>query len=235
MFHLGVGRDMLGSVLRILGSQKFFRPGGNLDHQLAAATNSLRQFAKSNKIQLALKKLTKANLNWKSKDFPEAKCKGYDTYCILKWLNHIMEQDHEGVIADELKTLVWSANSVMSVWGNGGMFLSDQEVLHCQVVGQIFVRLYIDLASRALQDGKWLFRVRPKFHLLHHLCLEKRMSNYNPFWNSTWMDEDMIKRVMKVKRMTHRLQASERSLSRWLLYLRPKMDNLLKELREKRK
>ena len=212
VFHLGVGRDLIGSVLRILATEKFFRPGGNLENQLAAASNSLRQFAKSNKINLALKKLSKANLNWKSQDYPEAKCKGADTYCILKWLNHIMEQDHGAHIADELKTLVWCADSMMSVWANAGMFMLDQEVLHCQVVGQIFVRLYFDLAAKALQNRKWLFRVRPKTHLLHHLCLEKRQSNYNPFWNSTWMDEDMIKRVMKVKKMTHRLAASERSV-----------------------
>ena len=41
-WHLGVCRDLIGSVLRVLSKLKIFRRGGNLEDQLSAASSSLR-------------------------------------------------------------------------------------------------------------------------------------------------------------------------------------------------
>ena len=228
-WHLGVGRDVIGSVLRCMAKGRFW-PGSNLEKQLQHASGELRAYARAQKLSLQLKKLTKSNLNWVSDGYPECHCKGYDTYVILKWLNHALQgcddQNTDLQDLDDLKTLVWTADSILSVWSNAGMFLTAQQAFHIEVMGGIFMRTFIKLAANAVQRRQRLWRCRPKLHLVHHLLLDRRASRYNPHYMSTWLDEDTVKRVMRIKRKTHKLQSTDKSLKRWLLGLRPKLDNM---------
>ena len=228
-FHLGIGRDLVGSVIRAMAKSKYW-PGSNLDKQLAHASADLKTFARSSGLKCQLKKLTKANLNWVSDGYPECHCKGNDTFVLIRYLNETLHNGAGQVEIDaDITTLVWAADSMLSVWTNSDMFLTEQQLLHIQVVGQLFVRTYLKLAVDALQRRVRLWRARPKFHLFHHLVLENRKSRFNPHYWSTWMDEDAIKRAMRVKRRTHKLQASDRCLKRWLLGLRPKLESVMEK------
>ena len=237
-WHLGVCRDLIGSVLRVLSKLKVFRRGGNLEDQLSAASSSLRHFAKARKLSLNLRRLSKSNLNWKTDAYPEAHIKGFDSYIMTLWLDWFLHEEATQEVQDrvpaQIKTIVWAANSLMSVWMGSPMFMSDEQKLHIHVIGQLFIRVYVELAAQALQDGVRLWRIRPKLHLLHHLILEQRVTQINAHYFSTWMDEDNVKRIMRVKKRTHKLQASDRSIKRWLLGLRPKLDSVLEKLRENR-
>jgi len=236
-WHLGVCRDLIGSVLRVLSKLKIFRRGGNLEDQLSAASSSLRNFAKSRRLSLNLRRLSKSNLNWRSDAYPEAHCKGYDSYIILLWLDWFLHkgavQEVQDKVPAQIKTVVWAANSMMSVWVGSPMFMSDGQRLHIHIIGQLFIRVYVELAAQALQDGVRLWRIRPKLHLLHHLILEQQVTQINAHYFSTWMDEDNVKNIMRVKKRTHKLQASDRSIKRWLLGLRPKLDSVMAKLLKK--
>ena len=87
-WHLGVGRDLCGGAIQQLAKQRNFWAGRNIDARLANATARLRAFAKSQSLTVALRRLSKASVNWKSDEYPELRAKGYDTYVVLKWLVH---------------------------------------------------------------------------------------------------------------------------------------------------
>ena len=126
---------------------------------------------------------------------------------------------------------VWSANNVVSLLQTAGIFLSPMEDEQRKTIGKYFLQLYVRLARKALDDGQRLFRVRPKFHLLLHLLEDKRPSKQNPAHCSCWMDEDYIKKVMRVKKLTHRRTAALRCLQRWLMALPGKLQEAEKKLR----
>lgn len=63
VFHLGVARDICGSVLRLLVAERYW-PGSNIDARLAYATGSLKRWCKQHKLHLAIKRLSKQNLSW---------------------------------------------------------------------------------------------------------------------------------------------------------------------------
>lgn len=65
VFHLRVGRDLLGSALRVLVAERYW-PGSNIEHRLAYATASLKRWCKQQKLSCTLRQLTKQNLNWQS-------------------------------------------------------------------------------------------------------------------------------------------------------------------------
>ena len=228
--HLGTGRDLIASAIRVLAWLRFW-PGNNLDQQLASASVSMRSFAKQHRLTLRLKRLSKVNLNWKSHEYPQPHCKGYDSFVLLKWLEFEMNQGGRAEVPHLLRTVIWSANNVFGLLANAGLFLTHHQQEQVQTVGNLLIRSYLRLASEALDQGDRLWKIRPKFHLLHHLFLESgRPSALNFHHLSTWMDEDSVKRWMTIKRRTHRLQSTERSLQRWLLGLRPKLEAIVAEL-----
>ena len=69
-YHLGCGRDLLGSALMEMVKAGFFGVG-SIEHSLAEATRRLKLYAKQKKLNLRLKKLTKSKLNWSATKYPE--------------------------------------------------------------------------------------------------------------------------------------------------------------------
>lgn len=57
-FHLGCGRDLLGSALKVLVRERYF-PGASIEKSLSHASLKLKRFAKSRGLSLTLSKLTK--------------------------------------------------------------------------------------------------------------------------------------------------------------------------------
>ena len=66
-FHLGIGRDILGSAIRVLVTSRFW-PGATQDDRLHQATHSLKEFASRNGMSLVIRKLCKASLTWSSEE-----------------------------------------------------------------------------------------------------------------------------------------------------------------------
>ncbi|CAK9016362.1 Uncharacterized protein SCF082_LOCUS13147 [Durusdinium trenchii] len=223
-FHLGCGRDLCASAIRMLASRPGHWQGRTQEDRLQSATVRLREYAKANKLTLTLRRLTKVNLTWESSEYPELRCKGYDTFVVCKWLSAELTTRDCG--DDLLATVCWSADSFVRVMSKAGMFMTNDEWRHKIHVGHLFLCSYLQLASRALQRGERLWRLRPKFHLLWHVVHEHRSSQLNPTVNSTWMDEDAMKRWMRITRMTHKRTAAIRTLQRFLLGLPAKLRSI---------
>ena len=199
-------RDILESTaIRVLASQRRgLWPGSSIDARLEVATGRL-----------------KSNLTWESLKYPEITCKGYDTYIVLKWL--VEEATMQDCGDDFLASALWAADSWLRVLSKAEMFLTEAEELHKFHVGNLFLKSYLNLAVRALEGGKKLYRLKPKFHLLYHLVNEKRPSRLNCTLNSTWMDEDAMKKWMRISRMVHKRTAAENVLRRFVLGFHTKL------------
>ena len=215
VWHLGVGRDVLGSSLAIMLSNGVFGPG-SAKNKLMEATNRLRRFASSSGYSLRLKKSTKNKLNWKQRCYPELKSSGYDTFVVHQWVMNELHTFSESLPADLLACL-WASNHFLSIWTNAGRWLSPAEHANVKEAGKIFMQAYCALAKRAARDQVRLYKVRPKLHLLHHLVRQE--TRKNPHFFSAWMDEDGLKKLMKVLKLTDARSAEKRLLQRWLLGL----------------
>ena len=108
------------------------------------------------------------------------------------------------------------------------MFLTELEEQNRLVLGRLMIVSYVALSANAVEQKKYLFRLRPKFHLLEHLSCDVRPSNLNCNIHATWMDEDSVKRWMRIKRMVHKRTATENVIRRFVLGLRANLDRGLK-------
>ena len=216
LWHLGCGRDVAGSVLSVLVRQRGVFRGRNIKKRLRVATNQLQQFAKAEKLTLSRKTLTVDSLCLKTGVFPELHASGFDTAIVTKWLAQLV-QSHE--VDPEIATVVWVANNILSLLSNSGRFLSQEEQLRVRTLGKLFMHTYLNLAHKAIVRNSRLWRVRPKLHLFDHICRMDRPSGVNPHFFSTWMDEDAVKKFMRVNSLTHKSTTAQRVLQRWLLGL----------------
>ena len=111
-------------------------------------------------------------------------------------------------------------------------FLTPNEQRQKEELGELMLRCYVRLASKAVRDGEFLFRTRPKMHILHHIVLSKR--KLNPFKVvSCWMDEDGVKRWMRVAKGTRKRTLATNVLKRFLLGLRTRLKEASRELSSK--
>ena len=266
--HLGVGRDLAASVIRILASKRGYWRGHNQEVRLQTATQRLKWFAKQHRYSVTISKLCKNSLNWKSDCYPELKAKGFDTFVVLRWLNWELKNKDCGndVLAtvfslnirnfftwtywlyiplfndffDDQSTywvfhgyaqVVWALDAWLNLLTKSGMFLTDLEEKNRLVLGRLVVTSYVALAATAVAEKKFLFRLRPKFHLMDHLTSDVRASKLNCNIHATWMDEDAVKRWMRIKRQVHKRTASENVLRRFALGLRANLNRGLEIVR----
>ena len=138
---------------------------------------------------------------------------GYDTFVVMQWLLHEMEQHQQLDLPLGLRLALFSANHVISIWSNGGTSLSNTELANCERAGKLFARCYMLLASQSVARKRFRFRMRPKFHLFMRMCVGKNLVHV------TWMDEDSLKRLMATLGLTDVRSAEKRLLQRWLMGL----------------
>ena len=119
----------------------------------------------------------------------------------------------------QLSTALWSADALLKLLHGANMFLSPEEQEQKEVIGDLFMKTYVGLASEAVAAGRKMYRTRPKMHLFHHLIVERRASRRNPVMGATWMDEDFIKRCFRLKKRVHKRNATLNVLRRWLMGL----------------
>lgn len=216
-WHLGTGRDLLAGAIVELVKAGFFE-GRNQELKLCRASRLLREFAKTHGHQLSRKKLNKACLNWASGEYPELKVKGADTAIIGMWLSDFVVNNDIG--NPDLSTAIWTSNNVLTILAKStGYFLTEREDQQVRLLGRIFCDSYLRLAHKALQEGKKLYRTRPKLHLVQHVFTMSTPACLNMHRYSTWMDEDANRKFMRINRATHRATAAQRVLERWMLGL----------------
>jgi hypothetical protein len=214
--NMGVARDLCGSILKKLVRENHSFVAPNIPERLALATASLRSFARANALPLRLKKLSKKKLNWSSGKYAEFRSgSGYDVYVVCRWLHDVLTP--YSTMFPSYCTLLWSLNSSLNILYNASWFPTQAELSRVKILGTMFIKLYIQHAAAAIASNEFEFRVRPKFHLLHHVFWWKRSVNVAKY--STWMDEDFLRRISKTLELTNSVTAQRRTLERWMLAL----------------
>ena len=215
VWNLGVAKEFLASALKILLQTRRVWGAGNLEGRMAEATNSLRAFAHEAKLHLRLKKITKTRIKWGNDVYPSLACSGYDAYIVGRWLER--ELDGNQAFPD-IYTMLWASNRALSAMYSAGRFLSQPEKTMIKHYGYLFLNTYVRVAARALSEGKMVYKILPKHHMLAHLwSWDHRCAN--PAFYSTWLDEDFLKKIGHTLELTNQPHAQKRVLQRWLLAL----------------
>lgn len=216
VINLGVGRDLCGSVLKTILKESHVFAGANIDERMAAATSSLRAFAKSRRLPLRMKKFSKKKLNWGNNRYAELRLgSGYDNYVVSQWLESVLTP-HSGTYPD-FCALFWSLNNCLNILYHADWFLTADEQSRVKTIGSVFIRVFCKLAAKAVARQEFAWRMKPQFHLFQHVVFSRRCVNAAKY--STWMDEDFLRKISKTMALTPGVTAQERTLQRWMMAL----------------
>ena len=231
VWYLGVGRDLVGAVMVHLLASTFW-PGRYRKQKLQDASRALRVWAKENKKQLPRHfRFKKDNLNLKGGEYAELKAKAAHTMVILQWLATLDLSEVAG-LNENVSSCLFASDFVFKLLNTArheSLYLTEEQQEHVCVVGEFFCSCYLHLhvAGSPGQVRVLTARVRPKFHLLHHLFLLSKSQRRNVSAYACWMDEDWIKKVAAIARKVHLKSYAIHTLKRWLLGIRYKVAEVL--------
>ena len=217
-WHLGVARDVIGSVCMLLLKDKTYYAGSNLAKRFKSMFKELKLFVHEHGFQLRLKKLKRSTFAWKSDSCPELRSTASDAMTFMSYLSQkLCEKPFPGPGFSLLTAMVWHGNQFVKIMGEAELFLKASERVAVYEHGMKFAVSYLQLAIEAQDRSKYLFKLRPKFHYIVHAILEikdESMCGRNPFYNATFVDEDMVKRCLQMKRKMSARTACVNALKR---------------------
>lgn len=230
VWHLGSGRDFLGSCLLLMIRERGYFEGRNQSQRFKSATRLVVEWSRQHNKPMALPRkwrLSKKKLNMKSGEYASLRDKGARTVVVLEWLAAQLSQNPFGDFL--MESAVSAANVCLMILGTSrkrSAFLTNEERDQVQVVGRFFLLCYYHLYARGPAGNYYLFHIRPKLHLLDHI-LALPFGNKNPSVGLCWMDEDFLRKLMAILKRTHVSTSPISTIRQWLLGLKQKFDDVL--------
>lgn len=226
VLFLGTGQDFCGSALLELVRLGRFRAPvvsdrSPLDRHLHQAFLQFRTWAVAHGLPCSLDDLTERSLGGSADTYPSLPGKASDCKSMLSFLATITaplafsDDFYEQVLACS----AWAIAEFLWLLDSAGMFLDASQASRAKQAGELFLSTYVWLASHAVSKGWLQWKVRPKMHSLHHICLRLAAGtvSLNPRFTSCWGDEGFVGQVAKVARRCHPRTLALRTMQRWLL------------------
>ena len=201
---------------------------GPLQNQLRIAWVRFNKWAKVNKLGCTVPCFTPASVGRPgntSRSYPELESaiKGHSLKCLLRWIaaaceesSRVSNNDDEADNNSMLRaSCLYALTGLVHHLDSCGQWLGKPEGERARSLGDLFMRSYSMLASKAYarNDCKWKWR--PKFHGLSH-GIDMAANGENIGRYSTWMDEDFVGKIGRVCGKTHRATMPQRSIQRCL-------------------
>ena len=231
VLHLGVMRDVVGTGFKLISRNREYYSGCSIDKRLRQLTADLKRWCRANGQTLSLNKIHKNTLLWRGDMCPELKAKGADALVCLRFLSSKLQQQapssYPGIVA-----CVWFAEQFIGCLAHGSIFLTEEESETAYVTGFMFIQSYLALAQSSLMASELLFKTRPKLHFLLHLVedLKAKTCIRNPFYDSTFADEDWVKHALALKKRMSFRTCSLNILKRFAVMNKVTLDALLAKI-----
>ena len=143
--------------------------------------------------------------NWKKQ--PEmAPCyKAAVIKAMLYWIaSFLLERKQENQAGFVLRAdLSYNMAQFHYVQDCNGPWLDDQATIEMAWHGHKFLLLYQYAAEQAKSNGRVLYKLVPKFHVMLHMCLRLPLERRNPRYDHLYMEEDFMKEIGRIASRTH--------------------------------
>lgn len=207
-WHLGLGKQFLGSCLALLSEQQ---QASSIDQRFEMLTAEFLAWCRRCHKTPQIKKINKELINWPTQGtFPVGSWhKGALTTVLMEFVED--QYKDTDFSSDPLLPLCMdaakAANSCLKTMFSRGLFLSNADARFSGEMGMRFLRRYVTLAEQSRRLGRMLFVLQPKGHAWHHMMLdlvlaaERGLSRViSPLAWSCQPDEDFVGRPSRVSR-----------------------------------
>ncbi|CAE7231791.1 unnamed protein product, partial [Symbiodinium sp. KB8] len=192
-WHLGVGRNFVGSALVLLSDLH----AGNIDERFDQLTIQYKDWCRRNGASPILTRIHKDNIQWAStSEFPTGTWfKGEVTTNMVRFF-----EDCDGLCDEPIFRLAIQAaqaiNEFLRLLYSSDLWLPPEVARRAAELMFRFLRRYESCARLSYEEGRTLFILQPKLHTLQHCGITllhtagRNMEGLNPLCWSTQMSED---------------------------------------------
>jgi len=217
--NLGFGMHVNGNLMLKMCSLGRYGPLPRA-HQLKRCWLTFKKWCAKQGLSCSQRCFTKSKIQPTDKHHPELRIKAWNSRLVSAFLAHELcggptENDEQALMA----SLAWALSEFYLVMELGGRFLADAECQRLALAGDSMLQFYHGLAKRAAEKKKLVYGLRPKMHMVSHLCMQVLQDKRNPRFFHCFKDEDMIGKTVKVAAKCHRVTISFRMMQRYMLRL----------------
>ena len=116
-------------------------------------------------------------------------------------------------------TCTWAAAEMIHVMDSAARFFSKSETGRFDYASDLFLTTYQALAASCQASGVCNWKFRPKLHDLCEIIVSSVEAGINHRHRSCFADEDLMGKVARVGKQTHRATFALRFLQRHLMLL----------------
>jgi len=229
LYKCGVCSDLVGSLLAELCETDGLFDGRTFEEQLISASVKFAKWRETTKVSMhRASHFNPARVKRRSKlqyasIADTYKC--HDVKTMAMWLTSFMREEFlkrhaHGTLTDYDKLRMTCIGSLMSYWTEtrqAGPLLSESERISIHRHLRSFCQCYNHLSATANSQHHCLYRMRPKFHALLHVCLSLEQGNLeNPASWECWADEDLVGKTAALNHKCHSSTVMTRSSQRYV-------------------
>lgn len=223
-FHLGVGKNFLGSAIAM--ATDYF-PGNTIDERFHNMSLCVNDWCRLHGEHLYINQLTKDMINWPTrKDYPTGGwSKGSTTTVLLRWfVSWSAGVNSDDILFIKVKEAAQFIDQAFTLlYHNDDVWLESNLAKRIGQMGVNFLKRYAECALISNHRGMCLFILMPKLHSLQHIFLldllhgaSKHSHCLHPLCFGAQMSEDFIGRTSRLARRTHPKTVMTRVTLRYL-------------------
>ena len=115
---------------------------------------------------------------------PILKAKGFNALCIVDWLACLCADQAVGArhieYYSDRATMLWGLSTMFCIMRRSGTWLSVAQRQVLRSARNAYFALYWKLGSMAVEDGRPLYTLQPKHHMLDHIEKSAFQAGLNP-------------------------------------------------------
>ena len=220
-WHLGVGKNYLGSMLSLMSELEV---QSTVDERFEAMTSSYLQWCRQNHKPAHCQRIAKEHLGW-NQGYPTATWHKGDLttslmgYVEFRYTSANWAQNHP--MLETAGQACVAINTALRLLYNSEAWIEPDRAKLIAEHGLRFLRRYGALALDAHRQGLRHWLVMPKAHAVHHIFLgllraSAKGLSLNPLCVSVQQDEDFIGHGSRLSRHVHSNTCEERVVERYL-------------------
>ena len=219
--NLGLGKHVNGNLMIEMCSMGMFGPTP-LEDQLKRCWLAFREWCAAQGTTGSQKCFKRDHVRKSGNEHPELRTKAWNGRLVSAFLAHELSNEHAGTTDPHTAMLVslsWALAEFYLVMELEGRFMSDAGTQGFVLAGETMLQTYYGLACEAAKSKKMMYGLKPKMHLVSHLCEQIQVDRRNPRLFHCFKDEDMIGKTVRVAAKCHRVTITARMMQRYMLRL----------------
>ncbi|CAL1151780.1 unnamed protein product [Cladocopium goreaui] len=224
---LGVGKDLVGSGLKLLIQQGAFDHvegvHDDLDKALGVIHQEMVQDCKNHGLFLPSKPVLSVAGLCGDDDYAMLNSRFKACHCkvMVWWLAFKSQQaadaNQDDRLLQVLATCCYGMQRAIEILDNSGLLMSESDANETAECLQLHLVTYAWLAAYYWEEGVLLFRFRPKHHYLFHQAVQIAEWRLNQSIFHTWDQESFLGKIKQICVKCHGATATVRVFERYLL------------------